>query len=204
MRKIKKCQIENCQIPHLAKGYCHRHYFQMRNQGRIKNRIIKEKNEIIFGRFFCIMKLYNIEGEEVGETYFDFEDYEKVKDIVWWKDYKGYTISYNKGMDMARYLLEIPANKFPDHKNRKPWDNRRKNIRESTYSENNRNRKVPSNNTSGHKGVGLNKRTNKWTACLWKNKKHIHLGYFNSKEEAIKARIIGEKEQYGKFSTTKF
>lgn len=44
-------------------------------------------------------------------------------------------------------------------------------------------------NTSGLAGVSLNKQTGKYVAYIHKNNKKIHLGYFDTKEEAEQARI---------------
>ena len=54
------------------------------------------------------------------------------------------------------------------------------------------NQRAPVTNTSGYKGVSLFKKTNKWTAYIHVKGKKKHLGYFNSKEDAIKARKTAE------------
>ena len=50
------------------------------------------------------------------------------------------------------------------------------------------------NNTSGHKGVSWNKRNKKWITYITFQGKRIHLGYFDKKEDAIKARLKAEEE----------
>lgn len=46
---------------------------------------------------------------------------------------------------------------------------------------------IPSNNTSGFRGVNFEKRRNKWKARLMIDGKEIYLGYFVNKEDAINA-----------------
>jgi group I intron endonuclease len=50
------------------------------------------------------------------------------------------------------------------------------------------NRAKRKDNTSGHKGVSLNKASGKWFAYTTENKKHIHLGAFITLDEAVNAR----------------
>ena len=81
-----------------------------------------------------------------------------------------------------------------DHINRNEDDNRISNLRAVTRSENCRNRKRPSTNTSGVVGVQWNKAKKRWYADAYNDGKRIHLGSFISKEDAIKARKYAEKE----------
>lgn len=55
------------------------------------------------------------------------------------------------------------------------------------------NQKVPKNNTSGVRGVYLHKSTGKWVATIRFQKKNYYLGYFNSLDQAAKARRIAEE-----------
>lgn len=55
---------------------------------------------------------------------------------------------------------------------------------------------VNSNNTSGFRGVSYDKTRNKWKAYIRLKYKTITLGRFNTKEEAIKARMRAEEKYY--------
>lgn len=55
------------------------------------------------------------------------------------------------------------------------------------------NRGLQGNNTSGHKGVSLIKKTGKYRAYIKINGKQIHLGHFDTIQEAIEAREKAEK-----------
>lgn len=53
-------------------------------------------------------------------------------------------------------------------------------------------KRLRANNTSGHTGVGFNKKTGMWEAYINFQKKHYHLGRFRDKSEAIRARKEAE------------
>lgn len=58
------------------------------------------------------------------------------------------------------------------------------------------NRRINSNNTSGVTGVSYNKSKGKWVAYIKLQGKNINLGTFNSKDEAVQARLKGEEKYY--------
>ncbi len=74
------------------------------------------------------------------------------------------------------------------------------NARESDRFEGTRvgalNMKINSNNTSGVKGVCREKRRKKWMAYIQIRGKHKFLGYFDFKEDAIKARKEAEERYF--------
>ncbi len=53
-------------------------------------------------------------------------------------------------------------------------------------------KRVRSNNTSGHTGVGLNRKTGMWEAYIDFRKKHYRLGTFRKIEDAVRARREAE------------
>ena len=57
-------------------------------------------------------------------------------------------------------------------------------------------RKVNKNNTSGITGVGYRKDRGKWRAYIKIQRKTINLGYFDKKEDAIKARREAEEKYF--------
>lgn len=90
--------------------------------------------------------------------------------------------------------------KYYDHKDRNPLNNRRHNLRPANQQENNRNHSKSSINTSGVIGVGWHKTLNKWQSRIYINKKVIHLGYFDNKDDAIKARLYAEQKYFKEFA----
>jgi hypothetical protein len=79
-----------------------------------------------------------------------------------------------------------------DHLNRNGSDNRIDNLREVSQSENLKNKRKQSNNTSGVVGVCWDIRHNKWRAKITENRRIIHLGRFDTFEEAVEARRAAE------------
>ena len=95
-----------------------------------------------------------------------------------------------------------PMTLILDHINGNTLDNRKNNLRICTNRENTSNRtKLGTNNTSGILGVRFDNRRNKWYADIQYKGKCIFLGYFNIKEDAIKARIDAEKLYFKEFKS---
>lgn len=92
---------------------------------------------------------------------------------------------------------EWPENDI-DHEDNNGFNNRWKNLRKATRSQNNRNgnNKLRSDNKSGIRGVSFRKDTGKWHARFYLNGKAIMLGDFVELEDATKARRSAEA-QYG-------
>jgi len=139
-------------------------------------------------------------------AFIDKEDYDKIKDCAWWADYdKVLGDSYAKGwingknIRMHRLILNVP-NEIPvDHIDHNTLNNRKTNLRVCTQSQNCMNKKLQSNNTTGYKGVYLNKKTKKYRASIRINRKLKHLGYFNTAAEAYKAYKTVAKNLHGEF-----
>lgn len=85
---------------------------------------------------------------------------------------------------------KIDTQKHIDHINGIGSDNRLENLRLVTRSENLRNAALPSNNKTGVRGV-YKYSEKKWCAQI-RNIKTIHLGLFDSFEDAVKARKEAE------------
>ena len=105
---------------------------------------------------------------------------------------------------MHREILEHSginlAGLLVDHKNGNSLDNRKENLRSATDSQNQMNRLLISNqNKSGYKGVTLY-RNGKWRSSTKLNQQNIHLGYFDSKEEAAKAYNKFAVDNFGEFA----
>jgi hypothetical protein len=83
-----------------------------------------------------------------------------------------------------------------DHINGDKRDNRIENMRDVDHRTNMTNTKIHSTNKSGCMGVMEVKSTGKWMAKLWDNGRQVHLGFHDTKEEAIAARKAAETE-YG-------
>lgn len=112
-------------------------------------------------------------------------------------DQRGYVrIGINKKKYMAHRLIwillfnEIPQGMEIDHINHSFADNRLCNLRAVTPSENQHNRSHSKNNTSGK--LGVRKVNNRYRVSITHKGKQIHLGCFNSFEEASYVRTKAE------------
>ena len=81
----------------------------------------------------------------------------------------------------------LPPNEV-DHINGVTDDNRWANLRAVTHAENQKNQRMPSNNTSGFNGVCWCSIVQKWHAKIQVNSKNKSIGYFTDKNDAISAR----------------
>lgn len=86
-----------------------------------------------------------------------------------------------------------------DHINGIKDDNRIVNLRLATNSQQNFNTGIRKDNKSGVKGVYWRNEYKKWAAQIKANKKTIFLGYYENKEEAIKARKDAEIKYHGEY-----
>lgn len=75
-----------------------------------------------------------------------------------------------------------------DHINRIRSDNRFDNLRQATSTQNKHNTDDRITNTSGHRGVTWNKRSEKWQAQIAVAGKHYYLGMFDKIEDAVESR----------------
>ncbi|WP_289169900.1 HNH endonuclease [uncultured Pseudoalteromonas sp.] len=114
------------------------------------------------------------------------------------KSYK-YIALFGKVMLAHRLAFLYMTGRHPkmvDHDNGNGLDNRWCNIVEvNGSSQNNKNQRLRSDNTSGVTGVIWYKRTGQWKARITVDGKHKSLGYFNDKSEAIAARLAAEREK---------
>lgn len=124
----------------------------------------------------------------------------RVGDQVGWQVSEGYIAIRILGKQYKAHRLawlyvhaKWPSNDI-DHINRVRNDNRIANLRDATRSQNLQNASPRSDNKSGVTGVWWDKRLSKWSAGIRLDGRTKHLGRFNTKEDAIAARLRAEKE----------
>lgn len=133
----------------------------------------------------------------------DDEDYESLSAYKWHarKDgYRFYAARSHGGSTilMHRVLLGAPAGMAADHLSGDGLDNRRANLRLATHAQNIHNRGANKNNTSGYKGVSLNR--GRWAAHINVNGKRKHLGSFSYPQEAHAAYCSAAEKLHGEFA----
>ena len=133
----------------------------------------------------------------------DDEDYDYLMQWRWYAKYsKGikssYVVSTTDKLSMHRVIMGDPKGLVIDHINHNAIDNQRNNLRNCTPAQNTCNRRTPSNNTSGYKGVYWER--GQWRARIVVNRKPKHLGYFHCKHEAAKAYNTAAKMYHGQYA----
>lgn len=81
-----------------------------------------------------------------------------------------------------------------DHQNGDGLANWFDNLCDGTHADNGRNIKLPVNNTSGVIGVYFHKQTRRWQAKIKYGKRQIHIGLYDTIEDAAAARKIAERQ----------
>lgn len=156
---------------------------------------------------------YNLSGEYgIGwtsntdkEFYFDLEDYDKIKDICWMecinqKTGYRYLAGMNRKTQKHVKMHVLLGFAHYDHADRNTLNNRKSNFRFATTSQQDMNRNKQSNNTSGFIGVSWHKGKNKWETSINVNKRHVYLGAFDNKKDAIVTRLNAEAKYYKEFA----
>jgi len=135
----------------------------------------------------------------------DVEDFEWLSEWNWctrkssWKNGLLFYATRNEGSRQIPMHVQILGCKG-DHKNRDGLDNRRRNLRPCTESQNGMNRRRYINNRSGFKGVSWDSVNKKWRASIAVQAKCKNLGLFKLKEDAARAYNKAAKRLHGEFA----
>lgn len=130
----------------------------------------------------------------------DKKDLSKIIHHCWSETKDGRIVSRINGKTtyLWRHLLSNPKGVI-DHINGDNKDNRRHNLRVVTQLENARNN--ISNNKYGCNGIRMTAH-GRYNARITVNYKQIHIGNYETLEEAIKARIAAEQKHFGAYAPT--
>jgi hypothetical protein len=165
----------------------------------------RQHNEIVIEGDRAHIVIYNRQGEPVIFTTIDSSDVPQVRHHSWYLDKKGYVLATPRapaGSSRRQVKLYLHNVFFPprdglvvDHINRNPLDNRRGNLRYATFQLNRLNADKVSGITyhawrDTQKTV---KRKSPWKATIYLSERpndrgRRHLGYFKTKDDAIRAR----------------
>jgi len=182
-RSDSECHIRKIKNMYL----CPRHTTQYYRNGSFNDNTIYQPNEYIIYDDYAEIILKNKDCKEVGRAIIDIDDVDKCKEYKWHirkSNNAQYVIasikgSQNKKIHLHRLIMNYDGKLDIDHINMNGLDNRKKNLRIVTHSENKANNKFI--------GVKLVP-SGRWQASICRNYKTIYIGTFDSKEDAIKAR----------------
>lgn len=132
----------------------------------------------------------------------DDEDFERVNQFKWSAQFCNNGIKYALRKDENRVTVKmhtfITGYKITDHKNYNGLDNRKKNLRKATSSQNKQNQRPRKDSILGYKGIGW-KRNSYYVDIQFKGKR-FWLGYFKELRKAVLAYNKKAKELFGEFA----
>lgn len=158
------------------------------------------RNSISRYEDYALLELFN--GEKVK---IDIADIEMLSEYKWTKAKVGYAVAQTKdgNIYMHRYLLSLNKGdkRLVDHVNGDGLDNRRRNLRICTKTQNQQNQRPRHTGRSKYKGVGYYVRDKKWRARV-KNSagRDIELGKFSCEMCAAIAYDEAAKNYHGEFA----
>jgi hypothetical protein len=149
------------------------------------------------------------------EAIVDIDDFDRLSKLTWHMakttnskiGYVTYTINnYDEikrtcqSIRMHRLVMNVTDPKIQvDHINNNPLDNRKCNLRLCNAAQNARNTKFRSTNTTGYKGVFLQKRSGRYTSSIGVNKERYYLGIYNTPEQAALAYNEASRKYHGEY-----
>ena len=123
-------------------------------------------------------------------------------DVAGYKNDAGYQLIKIDGYAYRAHRLAwlYTYGKWPegqiDHINQIKHDNRIVNLRDVTVKQNQENRPIRTDNSSGCTGVSWNSDTSKWRVVINSNGKNIHLGLFENFDDAVSERRLAEQQYW--------
>lgn len=139
----------------------------------------------------------------------DAEDFDRVTKFNWSiaaKRYAAYRATPLTGKKngsyvyLHRFVVGASDRQTVDHINHDELDNRKSNLRVASMSQQGQNRKRPSHNSSGLKGVYFDKSRSLWAAGIKVNKKKKFLGRFKDRDEAGRVYDAAARKFFGEFA----
>lgn len=105
---------------------------------------------------------------------------------------------------LHRFILNAPPELDVDHRNHDGLDNRRKNLRIATTTQNTQNTRKREGTSSPFKGVTFHGHTRKWYAYIRIDGRQKSLGLYNDQRRAAKAYDKAARRYFGEFAEVNF
>lgn len=176
--------------------YCNKHYLKMKFYGTTE-KISRNRNTVIDeGSHFSILTAKGM------AIYIDKQDLDLVKKSSWCLDPRGYAVANIEGKTqlMHRVILGLKDSKITaDHINGVKLDNRRSNLRMCRQGDNSKNISKKKTNTSGYPGIRKTPQ-GKYNVRITIDRKEIHIGNFDTFDEAVAKRKAAEIEHFGLYA----
>lgn len=170
----------------------------------MSNYIINARNTIIVNTKDNYAIIITNKKEEV---FIDIDDIEKVKNSTWYINGARHKYAVakikNKHVKLHRLIMNVLDMDYKtvqvDHINGNTLDNRKCNLRLVTPQQNSFNKSKNNFGKNKHNGVHYMKDKCKWRAYITYNGKWIHIGMYETEDEAIITRIKAEEKYYGEY-----
>lgn len=176
--------------------FCTKHYLQKRRHGEVVVTNRDARHAVVEGDIAKIPLGVNAkDGYAIVDKEFAYLDQYK-----WSKSHWGYAVSSTPVLKLHRVVAGANIGEVVDHTNGDPLDNRKCNLRLCSQSENSKNQKLRTNNTTGYKGVYFMASANKYTAKVKNNYISYHIGLFDTAKEAAQAYNEKALQLHGKFA----
>ena len=183
-------------IRHHGVYYCKKHYMQYMRHGKCFERTIYDPNDYEVSGDVAKIFMYDKYGNRTGTAIVDLEDLDKCLQYKWHvknshrTDYAITTINKKKKLWLHRLITGYEGNLDIDHINGNGLDNRKENLRICSRSRNAMN--------LHRKYQGVRKmESGRYRAAIQHNYKSIHIGTYDTIEEALEARKAKELELFG-------
>jgi hypothetical protein len=136
----------------------------------------------------------------------DDEDFERLSKFKWEISTRGYVrarkqvAGHRKHILIHRMIMNAEDGDLVDHINGNVQDNRKSNLRITTHKGNSRNRKTPSINKVGYKGVSKVLNYDKYKAYVQVGEGQAHLGYFDNPHDAARMYNFWAIDLFGEYA----
>lgn len=188
------CRVAGCLRPvkYILPQMCNSHYQTQWKGHKITETIYDPRPALVVGDVaFIPLGLDSKQGYTIVDKEFAY-----LADKHKWHKSGAYVITKTKrkNSDFLHHFIvgDPPEGYVVDHININTYDNRKRNLRFVTHTDNSHNINLKSNNTSGFRGVTYVPSTGKWRSQITYEHKHYKLGDHNTPEEAAVARREAE------------
>jgi hypothetical protein len=156
-----------------------------------------EPREPYTGRMLFVTSVSQIKPS-LADVRVDPEDQHLLREHTWRLVKKGSTWYVKTGVQPSFYLHQLicPGARIVDHANGNGLDNARANLRPATHQQNAANSRVKGR----FKGVFPGRRGKRFRAQIRVSGKSIHLGTFDTEEQAFEAYKAAAQRHFGEFA----